>query len=57
MDITNSGNSKQAGPFGGKMGMIVDVPSKTMYMLMPEQRMYMEFHTTELSHGPKRTKI
>ena len=49
MDITNAGNSKQAGPFGGKMGMIVDVPAKTMYMLMPEQRMYMEFRTDQNS--------
>jgi hypothetical protein len=57
MDITNAGNSKQAGPFGGKMGMIVDVPAKTMYMLMPEQRMYMEFRTDQNSpmtqHAPK----
>ncbi|HEX4603552.1 MAG TPA: DUF4412 domain-containing protein [Candidatus Angelobacter sp.] len=47
MDVTNAGSSKQAGPFGGKMGMIMDIPAKTMYMLMPEQRMYMEFHTDQ----------
>jgi uncharacterized protein DUF4412 len=47
MDITNAASGKQAGPFGGKMGMIVDGPAKTMYMLMPEQRMYMEFHTDQ----------
>lgn len=47
MDINNAGNGKQAGPFGGKMSMIMDGGAKTMYMLMPEQQMYMEFHTDQ----------
>lgn len=57
MDINSAGSGRQAGPFGGKMGMIVDVPAKTMYMLMPEQRMYMEFRTDQdaamTQHMPK----
>lgn len=43
MDMNNAGNGKAAGPFGGKMSIIVDATAKTMYMLMPEQHMYMEF--------------
>ena len=43
MDMSNVGNAKPAGPFGGKTSMIVDGTAKTMYMLMPEQQMYMEF--------------
>jgi hypothetical protein len=43
MDMNNAGNGKAAGPFGGKASMIVDGTTKTMYMLMPEQHMYMEF--------------
>ncbi len=34
---------RQAGPFGGKMSMIVDGDSKIAYMLMPDAQMYMEF--------------
>ena len=57
MGINSAASGRQAGPFGGKMGMIVDVPAKMMYMLMPEQRMYMEFRTDQNSpmtqHAPK----
>lgn len=42
MDISDTGQH-QAGPFGGKMSMIVDGDSKMAYMLMPEAQMYMEF--------------
>ncbi len=41
------GQWQAAGPIGGKMGMIVDGTTKTMYMLMTEQRMYMEFPTDQ----------
>ena len=34
---------------GGKMSMIVDGNAKTMYMLMTEQHMYMEFSTEQNS--------
>ncbi len=43
MDIADTGQRQNAGPFGGKMSMIVDGSSKTAYMLMTEQQMYMEF--------------
>jgi hypothetical protein len=43
IDMTSAGQQKSPGPMGGKMSMIVDGPAKTMYMLMPEQNMYMEF--------------
>jgi outer membrane lipoprotein-sorting protein len=33
----------QGGPFGGKMTMIIDTDAKMTYMLMTEQKMYMEF--------------
>jgi len=39
MDMDNPGGGKAAGPFGGKMSLIVDGPAKTMYMLMTEQHM------------------
>jgi outer membrane lipoprotein-sorting protein len=42
MDISDVGE-RQAGPFGGKMSMIMDGDSKMAYMLMPEAQMYMEF--------------
>ena len=43
MDMNNAANGKAAGPFGGKVSMIVDGTAKTMYMVMSEQHMYMEF--------------
>lgn len=43
MDITDTGQRQAAGPFGGKMSMIMDGDSKTAFMLMPEAQMYMEF--------------
>jgi len=43
MDLTDSGQRQTPGPFGGKMSMIVDGDTKTAYMLMTEQQMYMEF--------------
>jgi outer membrane lipoprotein-sorting protein len=44
MDITDAGQQqRQAGPFGGKMSVIMDGDSKMGYMLMPEAQMYMEF--------------
>jgi outer membrane lipoprotein-sorting protein len=43
MDMADTG--ERHGPFGGKMSMIVDGDTKTAYMLMPEQQMYMEFPT------------
>jgi hypothetical protein len=43
MDMDNPGGGKAAGPFGGKMSMVVDGNAKTAYMLMTEQHMYMEF--------------
>ncbi|MBZ5531348.1 MAG: DUF4412 domain-containing protein [Acidobacteriia bacterium] len=46
VDMSNAGGeTKKAGPMGGKMIMIVDGPAKMMYMLMTEQHMYMEFST------------
>lgn len=44
MDMTDTGQH-QAGPFGGKMSMIMDGDAKMAYMLMPDQQMYMEFPT------------
>lgn len=41
MDLADTG--QRQGPFGGKMSMIVDGSSKTAYMLMTDQQMYMEF--------------
>ena len=49
LDMSNAGQQKSSGPMGGKMSMIVDGPAKTMYMLMPEQHMYMEFPTDQNS--------
>jgi outer membrane lipoprotein-sorting protein len=43
MDMTDTGQHQNAGPFGGKMSMIVDGSNKIAYMLMTEQQMYMEF--------------
>jgi hypothetical protein len=43
MDMDSPGGGKAAGPFGGKVSMIVDGNAKTAYMLMTEQHMYMEF--------------
>ena len=46
MDMTDTGQQRQnAGPFGGKMSMILDGDAKMAYMLMTEQQMYMEFPT------------
>jgi outer membrane lipoprotein-sorting protein len=45
MDMTDTGQHQAAGPFGGKMSMIMDGDAKMAYMLMPEQQMYMEFPT------------
>ena len=45
IDMSHAGETKKAGPMGGKMSMIVDGPAKMMYMLMTEQHMYMEFST------------
>ena len=44
MDMTDTGQ-RQAGPFGGKMSMIMDGDAKMAYMLMTDQQMYMEFPT------------
>jgi uncharacterized protein DUF4412 len=44
MDMTETAQ-RQAGPFGGKMSMIMDGDAKMAYMLMPDQQMYMEFPT------------
>ncbi len=41
MDMTGTG--KQAGPMGGNISTIADSSTQTSYMLMPQQRMYMEF--------------
>jgi hypothetical protein len=49
IDMTNAGQQKSPGPMGGKMSMIVDGPAKTMYMLMTDQHMYMEFPTDQNS--------
>ncbi|HKD81507.1 MAG TPA: DUF4412 domain-containing protein [Candidatus Angelobacter sp.] len=43
MDMADTGQHQNAGPFGGKMSMIVDGVNKTAYMLMPDHQMYMEF--------------
>jgi hypothetical protein len=45
VDMSRAGETKKAGPGGGKMTVIVDAPAKVMYMLMIEQHMYMEFST------------
>jgi outer membrane lipoprotein-sorting protein len=42
MDMADSGR-QAAGPFSGKMSMIMDGSSKIAYMLMIDQQMYMEF--------------
>src|SRR5262249_35844004 len=55
MDMDSAGGGKAAGPFGGKMSLIVDGPAKTMYMLMTEQHMYMEFSTEQT--GPMTQKM
>jgi outer membrane lipoprotein-sorting protein len=47
VDITDTGQQRQAGPFGGKMSMLMDAEAKMAYMLMPEQQMYMEFPMTQ----------
>jgi outer membrane lipoprotein-sorting protein len=44
MDMSET-PGRPAGPFGGKMSMIVDGDSKMAYMLMTDQQMYMEFPT------------
>ena len=49
LDMSNACRQKSPGPMGCKMSMIVDGPAKTMYMLMPEQHMYMEFPTDQNS--------
>jgi len=49
IDMTNAGQQKSSGPMGGNMSMIVDGPAKTMYMLMTDQHMYMEFPTDQNS--------
>jgi outer membrane lipoprotein-sorting protein len=54
MDMADTGQH-QAGPFGGKMSMIVDGDSKMAYMLMTEQQMYMEFPTDANSPMTQRT--
>jgi outer membrane lipoprotein-sorting protein len=46
MDMADTGRPN-AGPFGGKMSMIIDGSSKVAYMLMTEQQMYMEFPTDQ----------
>ena len=43
MDMADTGQRQNAGPFGGKMTMIVDGGNKIAYMVMVEQQMYMEF--------------
>ncbi|HET9839954.1 MAG TPA: DUF4412 domain-containing protein [Candidatus Angelobacter sp.] len=45
MDMTDMGQRQAAGPFGGKVSMIMDGDAKKAYMLMPEAQMYMEFPT------------
>lgn len=54
MDMTDTGQ-RQAGPFGGKMSMIVDGDAKMAYMLMTEQQMYMEFPTDANNPMAQRT--
>lgn len=41
VDMEDTGQ-RQAGPFGGKMSMIMDASAKMGYMLMHAQQMYME---------------
>ena len=41
VDMEDTGQ-RQAGPFGGKMSMIMDANAKMAYMLMHEPKMYME---------------
>lgn len=45
IDMNSAGDAKAAGPFGGKMSMIVDGSAKVAYMVMTDQHMYMEFPT------------
>jgi len=47
MDMTSTG--EQHGPFSGNMSMIVDSTAQTTYMLMPQAKMYMEFHANNAS--------
>ena len=54
MDMADTGQ-RQAGPFGGKMSMIVDGDAKMAYMLMTEQQMYMEFPTDANNPMSQRT--
>lgn len=49
IDMGGAGDAKAAGPFGGKITMIVDGAAKVAYMLMAEQHMYMEFPTDKES--------
>jgi hypothetical protein len=51
---TVSTGKEQAGPFGGNINMIMDLNAKTSYMLMPQQHMYMEFHTDQNSAAGQR---
>ncbi|HLY92616.1 MAG TPA: DUF4412 domain-containing protein [Candidatus Angelobacter sp.] len=55
MDMTDTGQHQGAGPFGGKMSMIVDGDAKKAYMLMTEAQMYMEFPTDANSPMTQRT--
>ena len=55
MDMAENAQRQQAGPFGGKMSMIVDGDTKTAYMLMTEQQMYMEFPTDANNPMTQRT--
>jgi hypothetical protein len=41
---------------GHQMSMIVDMPSKVAYMVMPEQRMYMEMRMDQEAPGAPRTR-
>jgi outer membrane lipoprotein-sorting protein len=49
IDMNSSGDQKAAGPFGGRMSMIVDGSAKVAYMVMTDQHMYMEFPTDQNS--------
>jgi outer membrane lipoprotein-sorting protein len=55
MDMTDTGQHQQRGPFGGKMSMIVDGDAKMAYMLMTDQQMYMEFPTDANNPMAQRT--
>jgi len=55
MDLTDTGQHQHAGPFGGKMSMIMDGDAKMAYMLMTEQQMYMEFPTDANNPMAQRT--